>query len=124
MKRRIPKLFRGAVSDKVTTTKKFCYETEICFMKRDNVETSTTFVNLVSLKSKSKENIWKYIMEMYHITLKANALKFELSNDLFVHLVLIFLRAQLNQFKVIIIFKRRSELLMSSLHIVCKKKNG
>ena len=47
-----------------------------------------------------KRNIREYIKEMSHIASKLKALKLELSEDLLVHLVLISLPTQYNQFKV------------------------
>ncbi|RVX19739.1 Retrovirus-related Pol polyprotein from transposon TNT 1-94 [Vitis vinifera] len=47
----------------------------------------------------SKGNVREYIMEMSHFASKLKALKLELSDDLLVHLVLISLPAQFNQFK-------------------------
>ncbi|RVW61172.1 hypothetical protein CK203_020615 [Vitis vinifera] len=75
MKRGIPEAFRGAA------------------------ETSTLLASLISMKYKGKGNVREYIMEMSHLASKLKALKLELSDDLLVHLVLISLPAQFNQFK-------------------------
>ncbi|KAL6322006.1 hypothetical protein AAG906_003147 [Vitis piasezkii] len=56
--------------------------------------------SLISMKYKGKGNVREYIMEMSHLASKLKALKLELSDDLLVHLVLISLPAQFNQFKV------------------------
>ncbi|RVW36529.1 Retrovirus-related Pol polyprotein from transposon TNT 1-94 [Vitis vinifera] len=70
------------------------------FAKNDKAETSTLLASLISMKYKGKGNVREYIMEMSHLASKLKALKLELSDDLLVHLVLISLPAQFNQFKV------------------------
>ncbi|RVW81185.1 Retrovirus-related Pol polyprotein from transposon TNT 1-94 [Vitis vinifera] len=70
MKRGILEAFRGAVTDELL------------------------------MPYKGKGNVREYIMEMSHLASKLKALKLELSDDLLVHLVLISLPAQFNQFKV------------------------
>ena len=52
------------------------------------------------MQCKGKCNVREYILEMSHLASKLNALKLELSNDLLVHLVIISLLVQFNQFKV------------------------
>jgi len=52
------------------------------------------------MKYKGKGNIREYIMQMSHIASKRKALKLELSKDLLMHLILISLPAQFNQFKI------------------------
>ncbi|XP_038989234.1 uncharacterized protein LOC120112994 [Phoenix dactylifera] len=52
------------------------------------------------MRYKGKGNIREYIMEMSHLASKLKALKLELSEHLLVHLVLISLPTQFNQFKV------------------------
>ncbi|KAL6329854.1 hypothetical protein AAG906_037954 [Vitis piasezkii] len=84
MKRGIPEAFRGAVTDEVTNADDFLAEIRA----------------LISMKYKGKGNVREYIMEMSHLASKLKALKLELSDDLLMHLVLISLPAQFNQFKV------------------------
>ncbi|KAL6329562.1 hypothetical protein AAG906_022139 [Vitis piasezkii] len=74
----------GAVTDEVTNASDFLAEIRKRFAKNDKAETSTLLASLISMKYKGK----------------GNALKLELSDDLLVHLVLISLPAQFNQFKV------------------------
>ncbi|RVW60487.1 Retrovirus-related Pol polyprotein from transposon TNT 1-94 [Vitis vinifera] len=100
MKRGIPEAFRGAVTDEVTNASDFLAEIQKCFAKNDKAETSTLLASLISMKYKGKGNVREYIMEMSHLASKLKALKLELSDDLLVHLVLISLPAQFNQFKV------------------------
>ncbi|RVW73959.1 Retrovirus-related Pol polyprotein from transposon TNT 1-94 [Vitis vinifera] len=100
MKRGIPEAFRGAVTDEVTNANDFLAEIQKRFAKNDKTETSTLLASLISMKDKGKGNIREYIMEMSHLASKLKALKLELSDDLLVHLVLISLPAQFNQFKV------------------------
>jgi len=52
------------------------------------------------MKYQGKGNIREYIMSMSNIVFKLKALKLEISEDLLIHLVLISLPAQFNQFKV------------------------
>ena len=56
--------------------------------------------NLILKRYKGKGNIRAYIMEISHLALKLKALKLELSEDLLMHLVLIYLPTQFNQFNV------------------------
>ncbi|RVW88887.1 Retrovirus-related Pol polyprotein from transposon TNT 1-94 [Vitis vinifera] len=100
MKRGIPEAFRGAVTDEVTNASDFLAEIQKRFAKNDKAETSTLLASLISMKYKGKGNVREYIMEMSHLASKLKALKLELSDDLLVHLVLISLPAQFNQFKV------------------------
>ncbi|RVW88555.1 Retrovirus-related Pol polyprotein from transposon TNT 1-94 [Vitis vinifera] len=100
MKRRIPEAFRGAITDEVTNASDFLAEIQKRFAKNDKAETSTLLASLISMKYKGKGNVREYIMEMSHLASKLKALKLELSDDLLVHLVLISLPAQFNQFKV------------------------
>ncbi|RVW94715.1 Retrovirus-related Pol polyprotein from transposon TNT 1-94 [Vitis vinifera] len=90
----------GAVTDEVTNASDFLAEIQKRFAKNDKVETSTLLASLISMKYKGKGNVREYIMEMSHLASKLKALKLELSDDLLVHLVLISLPAQFNQFKV------------------------
>ena len=55
---------------------------------------------MISMKYKGKGNIREHIMEMSHLASKLKALKLEISDDFLVHLVLLSLPAQFNQFKV------------------------
>ncbi|RVW24315.1 Retrovirus-related Pol polyprotein from transposon TNT 1-94 [Vitis vinifera] len=100
MKRGIPEAFRGAVTDEVTNASDFLAEIQKHFAKNNKAETSTLLASLISMKYKGKGNVREYIMEMSHLASKLKALKLELSDDLLVHLVLISLPAQFNQFKV------------------------
>ena len=100
IKRGIPEVFRGAVSEEITDAIDFLTEIEKRFAKSDKAETSTLLQKLISMRFKGKENIREYIMEMSHLASKLKALKLELSNDLLMHLVLISLPPQFSQFKV------------------------
>ena len=100
MTRVIPEAFKGIMSDQVTTAKEFLQEIEKRFAKNENSEISTILANLISMRYKGKGNIREYIMEMSHLTSKLKALKLELPEDLLMHLVLITLPTQFNQFKV------------------------
>ena len=100
MKRGIPEVFQGAITEDVTVADEFLSEIQKRFAKNDKAETSTLLASLISIKYKGKGNVREYIMEMSHLASKLKALKLDLSDDLLVHLVLISLPAQFNQFKV------------------------
>ena len=78
-------------AEKVTIAKEFIEEIEKRFAKNEKAETSSLLANLISMRYKGKGNIQEYIMEMSYIASKMKALKLELSEDLLMHLVLIFL---------------------------------
>ncbi|XP_028196659.1 uncharacterized protein LOC114381593 [Glycine soja] len=84
----------------LTSAKEFLAEIEKCFAKSDKAETSTLLQNLISMKYQGKGNFREYIMGMSNIAPKLKALKLELSEDLLIHLVLIFLPSQFSQFKI------------------------
>ncbi|XP_052297781.1 uncharacterized protein LOC127902532 [Citrus sinensis] len=100
MKLGVPEVFRSAITDEVTSASEFLTEIQKHFTKNDKDETSTHLASLISMKYKGKRNIREYIMEMSHLASKLKALGIDLSDDLVVHLVLISLLAQFNQFKV------------------------
>ena len=56
IKRDIPEVFRGTISDDRTSVKEFLAEIEKCFAKSDKVETSTLLQNLISMKYQGKGN--------------------------------------------------------------------
>jgi len=84
IRRDIPEVFRGFA-------KEFLAEIEKRFAKGDKAEASTLLQNLISMKYQGKGNIIEYIMSMFNIVFKLKALKLEISEDLLIHLVLIFL---------------------------------
>ena len=86
------------------------------------VETSTLLGSLVSMSYKGNGNIKDYVMEMSHLALKLKALKLKLFEDLLVHLVLISLSIHSINLRLVTNAKTRNRLLISSFHIVDKKK--
>ena len=88
------------MSEQITTAKGFLENIEKRFAKNEKAKTSTLLEKLISMRYVGKGNIREYIMEMSHTASKLKALKLELSEDLLVHLVLISLPTQYNQFKV------------------------
>ena len=100
IKRGIPEVFKGIVPNKFTTAKGFLEAIEKCFVKNDKGETNTLLASLISMKYKVKGNIREYIMQMSHLASKLKTLGLGVSKDLLVHLVLISLPTQFNQFKV------------------------
>ncbi|RZB42862.1 actin [Glycine soja] len=102
----IPEVFRGTVSDDIISAKDFLAKIEKSFANSDKAETSTLLQNLISMKYQGKGNVRGYIMGMSNIASKLKALKFELSKDLFIPLVLISLPSQFSQFKISLITVR------------------
>ena len=92
--------FKGIISETKKTTKEFLEEIKNRFAMNEKSETSTLLANLISMRYKGNGNIREYIMEMSHLASKLRAHKLDLSEDLLVHLVLISLPTQFNQFKV------------------------
>ena len=64
------------------------------------METNTLLLRLITMKYKGKGNVIEQIMEMSHIASKLKTLKLEFSDDMLVHLILLSLPTQYNQFKV------------------------
>ena len=92
----IPEVFRGMVSKDITSAKEFLAEMEKRFGKSDEVEANTLLQNLISMRYQGKGNIREYIVSMSNIVFKLKALKLEILEDLFIHLVLISLPASFN----------------------------
>ena len=90
----------GTISETIKITKEFLEEIKNRFSKNEKSETSTLLENLISKRYKGNVNIREYIMEMSHLASKLRAHKLDLSDDFLVHLVLISLPTQFNQFKV------------------------
>ncbi|XP_020219736.1 uncharacterized protein LOC109818217 [Cajanus cajan] len=88
MKRSVLKAFRGSIS-KIHNAKGFLDIVEQYFTSNEEVDASSFFAKLISMRYKGKGNIREYIMEMLNLASKLKALKLELSDDLHVHLVLI-----------------------------------
>ncbi|CAL0313649.1 unnamed protein product [Lupinus luteus] len=100
IKRGIPEVFRGTISDEINSAQVFLVEIEKRFAKSDKAETSTLLQSLISMRYQGKGNIREYIMVMSNIASKLKALKLEMSEDLLIHLVLPSLPAQFSQFKI------------------------
>ena len=100
IKKTIPKAFKGILSETKKTTKEFLEEIKNRFSKNEKSETSTLLENLISMRYKGNRNIREYIMEMSYHASKLKAHKLDLSEDFLVHLVMIYLLTQFNQFKV------------------------
>ncbi|XP_009611796.1 uncharacterized protein [Nicotiana tomentosiformis] len=89
MKKAIPEIFRGTISNKVKTAKEFMAEIEKVFVKSEKAEIGTLLTRLILMRYQGKGNIMEYIMKMSDLASKLKALKLDLSEDLLVHLVLI-----------------------------------
>ena len=83
IKRGILETFRGVIFEEVTNAKQFLVEIEKRFAKSNKAEISILLHNLISMRYNGKGNIREYI-----------------TKDVLVHLVLNFLSAHFNQFKV------------------------
>ncbi|XP_070032473.1 uncharacterized protein [Nicotiana tomentosiformis] len=99
MKKAIPKIFRGTMSDKVKTAKEFMAEIEKVFVKSEKAKIGTLLTSLISMRYQGKGNIREYIIQMSHLASKLKELKLDLSKYLLVHLILISLPPQFSQFK-------------------------
>lgn len=71
--------FRGSMSEKVITDKKFLAKIKQRFVKNKKAETCTLLINLILMRCTDKDNIRDYIMKMSHLSSKLRALKLELS---------------------------------------------
>ena len=92
--------FKGTISETIKTAKEFIEKIKNRFSKNEKSETSKLLANLISMRYKGNGNIREYIMEMSHLASKLRAHKLDLFEDFLVHLVLISLPTQFNQFKV------------------------
>ncbi|KAF1888669.1 hypothetical protein Lal_00036708 [Lupinus albus] len=72
IKRDIPEVFRGTVSEKISSAKFFLAEIEKRFAKSDKAETSTLLQNLISMRYQGKGNIREHIMGMSNIVSSEN----------------------------------------------------
>ena len=99
MQHSIPESIRGGISDE-QNAKSFLKQIADRFTSNEKVETSTILTKLVSMRYKGKGSIREYIMEMSNLVTRLKGLKLEMSEDILVHLVLISLPAQYNQFKI------------------------
>ena len=100
IKKSIPEIFRGTISEDITNVKEFLVEIEKRFTKSDKAEMSTLLKSLITMKYNGKGNIREYILNMSNTASKLRALKLDLSEDVLVLLVLLSLPTQYNQFKV------------------------
>ena len=108
IKKAIPEAFRGTISETIKTSKEFLEEIKNRFAKNEKSETSALLANLISMRYKGNGIIREYIMEMSHLASKLRAHKLDLSEDMLVHLVLISLPTQFNQFKVSYNFQKET----------------
>ncbi|XP_073017722.1 uncharacterized protein [Primulina eburnea] len=99
MKHSIPDTIRGAIPEE-NDAKKFFTQIPDHFTANEKVEKSTILNKLVLMRYKEKGNIREYIMKMSNLVTRLKAFKLELSEDIVVHLVLISLPVQFNQFKI------------------------
>jgi len=118
----ISEVFRGTVSDDITSAKEFLAEIEKYFAKSDKAEASTLLQNLISMKCQGKGNVREYIMGMSNIASKLRALKLELSKDLLINLVLISLPSQFSQFKISYNGQEEKWSLNELISYVCKNR--
>ncbi|KAL1321598.1 hypothetical protein AAHE18_14G138300 [Arachis hypogaea] len=100
MKRSIPETFWESITEN-KDAKQFLKDVEKFVAKNKKAWASSFLNKLVSMRYKGKGNTREYIMKMSHLASKLKALKLELSEDLLVYFILIFLLAHFGQFKVI-----------------------
>lgn len=77
------------------------------------IKTIATLKKLVSIRYKSDRNIWEYILDTCHLTRKLKGLKIELPQDVLVHMMLISLPPQFNQFEVNYNFQKEKSQQMT-----------
>ena len=99
MKLSILEVIRSAIHEE-NRAKTFLDQIANRFAANEKVETSTILSYLVSIRYKWIENIREYIMKMYNLVTRLEALKLELPEDILVHLVLISLPTQFSPFKI------------------------
>ncbi|CAM8880198.1 unnamed protein product [Rhodiola kirilowii] len=95
--RDIPEVFRGIVSDEISSAKDYLVEFKNLFVENDQAKISGLLANLISMKYSGKGNVREHIMEISQLASKLKALKLELSENLLVHLVLISLPSKYSQ---------------------------
>ncbi|XP_047306244.1 uncharacterized protein LOC124909625 [Impatiens glandulifera] len=100
IKKSIPEIFRGTISDDITKAEEFLIEIEKRFIKSDKAKMSTFFKSLITMRYLGKGNIREYILNMSNVASKLRAFKLDLLKDMLVLLVLLSLPAQYDQFKV------------------------
>ncbi|XP_047331256.1 uncharacterized protein LOC124934796 [Impatiens glandulifera] len=89
IKKRIPEIFRGTISDDITKAEEFLIEIEKRFTKSDKAEMSAFLKSLITMRYLEKENIREYILNMFNVASKLRALKLDLSEDMLVLLVML-----------------------------------
>ena len=100
MKLDVAEVFRSAITNEVTSASEFLTKIQKRFTKNDKAKKNTHLASLISMKCNCKGHMREYNMEMSQLTSKLKALGLDLSDDMVMHLVLISLFAQFNQFKV------------------------
>ena len=95
----IPMTTKGFMPDKVST-KSFLAELANRFTKQDKVKASMHLNKIINMRYNGNGNIREYIMEMYNLVSKLQALKLKLSEEIIVHFILISLPPQFNPFKI------------------------
>ncbi|KAL9675131.1 hypothetical protein QQ045_003332 [Rhodiola kirilowii] len=98
--RGIPKVFKGIVSDEISSAKDYLAEFEKRFVENDKVKRSEFLANLISMKYSAKGHVREHVMEISQLASKLKALKLKLSENLLVHLVLISLPLEYSQFRI------------------------
>ncbi|CAM8951227.1 unnamed protein product [Rhodiola kirilowii] len=68
--RGIPAVFRGIVSDEISSAKDYLAEFEKHFVENDKAKTSELLANLISMKYFCKGNVREHIMEMSQLASK------------------------------------------------------
>ncbi|CAA6662020.1 unnamed protein product [Spirodela intermedia] len=115
---------RDTLVEELTNAKLLLQEIEKRYHKEDKAETSTLIYRLTNMKYKRKRHIREYIIEMSHICSRLKVLNLKLPEKFIVYMALISITIQFNQFKVNYNCQKPNLSLMSSFHIVCKRRRG
>ncbi|KAL0375562.1 UNVERIFIED_CONTAM: hypothetical protein Scaly_0673800 [Sesamum calycinum] len=77
MKKSIPEVFRGTMSEILTKAIDFFADTDKRFVKNEKTEIGTLLTNLILKRYIGKGNIREYIMKMAYLASKLRALKLD-----------------------------------------------
>ena len=87
MQKTIPEAFRGPVSES-TAAKTYLADIEQRFVRNEKAEIGILLKEFCSKKYSGQSNIREYILEMSHIASKLKDLKFDVSDDMLMYMIL------------------------------------
>ena len=97
MQKTIPEAFRGPVSES-TMAKAYLADIEQRFVRNEKAEIGILLKEFCSKKYSGQSNIREYILEMSHIASKLKDLKFDVSDDMLMYMILNSLPEKFGQF--------------------------